>query len=620
MSQTTSKPRTAESEEEAAETNSETPTNRREDQILRFQSEALDALGTPVMLADEDFVIYYANAAASELVRNAENGLSEVWAGLDTDNLVGQHIDQLHTDQSRQDRVLGEPADRPYVAEVEVAGSTFDLTVTPAKAADGEVGYTIVWETSHRDLESKMASVERGQASIEFDLDGNVLWCNDNFLGAMGYSFAEIEGKHHRMFVDPAYAASQEYAQFWDALRRGEYAEGEFQRVNKAGEVIWLRASYNPVLGDDGKPVKFFKIASDITEAKLRSWDLESKMASVERGQASIEFDLDGNVLWCNDNFLGAMGYSFAEIEGKHHRMFVDPRHSADPEYLQFWERLRSGESIEGEFERVNKAGEVIWLRASYNPVLGDDGKPVKFFKIASDITEAKLRSWDLEAKMTAVERGQASIEFDLEGNVLWCNDNFLGATGYSLGEVQGRHHRMFVDAAYAVSSEYAQFWDTLRAGQPVEGEFQRVNKAGEVIWLRASYNPVIGDDGKPVKFFKIASDITEAKLRSWDLEAKMTAVDRGQASIEFDLDGNVLWCNDNFLATMGYSFDEIKGRHHRTFVESAIAADRSYTEFWRASSGASRLRANSAGSTRPATSSGCGPATTRCLATMASR
>jgi methyl-accepting chemotaxis protein len=326
--------------------------------------------------------------------------------------------------------------------------------------------------------------------------------------------------------------------QFWDNLRQGQSFEGEFKRVNKAGEVLWLRASYNPVLGDDGQPVKFFKIASDITESKLRSWDLEAKMQSVERGQASIEFDLDGNVLWCNDNFLAATGYRFDEIEGRHHRMFCDATYAASAEYMQFWDNLRQGQSFEGEFKRVNKAGEVLWLRASYNPVIGDDGKPVKFFKIASDITESKLRSWDLEAKMAAVDRGQASIEFDLDGNVLSCNDNFLATMGYSIEEIRGRHHRMFVESAAAADRAYAEFWDTLKRGQSVEGEFRRVNKAGELIWLRASYNPVIGDDGKPTKFFKIASEITEEKHFRDQIESivgrtseVMTAVSQGDLS-----------------------------------------------------------------------------------------
>jgi methyl-accepting chemotaxis protein len=275
---------------------------------------------------------------------------------------------------------------------------------------------------------------------------------------------------------------------------------------------LWLRASYNPVLDEKGNPVKFFKIASDITESKLRSWDLEAKMTAVERGQASIEFDLDGNVLWCNENFEAAMGYSLSDIKGKHHRTFVDPKLASDPSYNAFWETLRRGQSVDGEFERVNSAGETVWLRASYNPVLDEDGVPVKFFKLATDITESKLRSWDLEAKMAAVDRGQASIEFDLDGNVMTCNDNFTAAMGYTLDEIKGRHHRNFVPPAIAGDHSYSAFWETLNRGQFVEGEFERVNKAGETVWLRASYNPVLDGDGHPVKFFKVASDITEEK------------------------------------------------------------------------------------------------------------
>ncbi|MEM9562498.1 MAG: methyl-accepting chemotaxis protein [Actinomycetota bacterium] len=488
---------------------------RKADRELRFKAEALDAVSTAIMMVDRDLVITYMNEAAHTLMRESQDGFRQVWPGFDPDALVGSCIDQFHRDPSHQRRLLDDPSNLPHQADIEVAGLSFGLKVTAQITDSGDyVGCCLEWEDLTRLLEvdAKLSAIDRSQALIEFDLDGNVLSCNDNFLATMGYSLDEITGRHHRMFVDPTEAASPEYAAFWDRLRTGESIEGEFKRLDKSGNVVWLRASYNSILDRSGRPVGFFKVASDITEAKLRGWDLEAKMASVDRAQALIEFDLDGNVEACNDNFQTAMGYTLDEITGKHHRMFVDPTEAASPEYAAFWDRLRTGESIEGEFKRLDKSGNVVWLRASYNPVLGEDGKPVSFFKIASDITEAKLRGWDLEAKMASVDRGQASIEFDLDGNIQWCNDNFAAAMGYTLDEIKGKHHRIFVDPTQAADRSYLEFWETLNRGQYVEGEFKRVTKAGETIWLRASYNPVLGEDGRPVKFFKIASDITDEK------------------------------------------------------------------------------------------------------------
>ncbi|MGH1488076.1 MAG: PAS domain S-box protein [Acidimicrobiales bacterium] len=519
MPQTTAKTRTRAAAKKApASGSTRTRANakdRQEDQLRDFKEQALDASSAAIMMVDSDFVIYYVNEAARTLMASAQDSLQKTWPSFDADNMVGECLDQFHPELSPQSRMLDDPANLPYSTNLEVGGLSLSLKVSAQVSGSGEfVGCTLEWENIGELLEmnSKLESINVGQAMIEFDLEGNILSCNDNFLAATGYALDEIVGRHHRIFVDPIDAASPAYAAFWDQLRNGDSVNGEVKRVNKAGETLWLQASYNPVLDREGKVVKYFKIASDITEAKLRSWDLEAKMASIDTGQAMIEFDLDGNITGCNDNFLAATGYALDEIVGRHHRIFVDPLEAADPAYNAFWARLRNGESVDGEVKRVNKAGETVWLRASYNPVLGDDGQPVKFFKIASDITEAKLRSWDLEAKMAAVERAQATIEFDLDGNVVAFNDNFQATMGYTLDEIKGRHHRTFVESDIAADRAYTEFWETLKRGQPVEGEFRRVNKAGDIVWLRASYNPVLGEDGKPVKFFKIASDITEEK------------------------------------------------------------------------------------------------------------
>ncbi len=559
MAQTASKTRDDRSDDEGGvENNDNTEStmtdsradakDRQEDLVAGMKAGALDGLAAAVTMVDADLDIYYVNDAAIELARANEDGIASVWSSFDPADLVGQSIEQIHPDPAHLRKRLADPDRLPYRAEVQIGETALGLTFSPLTDADGdEAGFAVTWEILSRDIEAKLASVERGQASIEFDLDGNVLWCNENFTAAMGYSLDEIKGKHHRTFVDPALAAEPAYAEFWQKLGRGEFVEGEFERVTKAGKTVWLRASYNPVFDEDGNPVKFFKLASDITEQKLRSWDLEAKMASVERGQASIEFDLDGNVLWCNENFSAAMGYRLDEIEGKHHRTFVAPALAADRAYSDFWDKLRRGESIDGEFERVNRAGETVWLRASYNPVLDEDGKPIKFFKLASDITEQKMRSWDLEAKMAAVDRGQASIEFDLDGNVVTCNENFSAAMGYSLAEIEGKHHRTFVPPAIAGDQSYNAFWETLNRGQFVEGEFERIDKSGETVWLRASYNPVLGEDGKPIKFFKVASDITEEKHFRDQIETIVARASEVMGSV----------AGGDLTQTIGGSFDD---------------------------------------------------------------
>jgi PAS domain S-box-containing protein len=189
-----------------------------------------------------------------------------------------------------------------------------------------------------RDIKGMIVAIDRVMAVIEFSTDGNVLSANANFSTALGFSFEEINGRHHRMFVDPAYADSEPYRQFWDKLKRGEFIAGEFKRFAKGGREIWLQASYNPIKDSSGRVTRVVKFATDITDAKNKAIDAQGQMEAIGRSQAVIEFKLDGTIITANANFLGAIGYSLEEIRGRHHQMFVENAYANSAEYKQFWE------------------------------------------------------------------------------------------------------------------------------------------------------------------------------------------------------------------------------------------------------------------------------------------
>lgn len=145
-----------------------------------------------------------------------------------------------------------------------------------------------------------------------------------------------------------------------------------------------------------------------------------------------------------------------------------------------------------GEFKRVGRGGREVWIRATYNPIFNLDGRPYKIVKYVLDVTETKLRNAEYEGKVTAISRSQATVEFDLEGRILTANQNFLDVVGYSLDEVRGQHHRMFMEPEMARSGEYARFWDRLSKGEYEGGEYKRIAKGGREVWLLASYNPIM--------------------------------------------------------------------------------------------------------------------------------
>ena len=256
------------------------------------------------------------------------------------------------------------------------------------------------------DLLAIYQALDRVQAIIEFDLDGTVVSANENFLSLFGYGLDEVVGKHHRIFCDPDYAKSDAYAEFWQKLGRGEFHEAEFKRLAKGGEELWLRASYNPVLDKDGKPVKVMKFATDVTAAKLQNAEFEGKIQAIDRAQAVIEFDLDGTVITANENFLSIFGYGLDEVVGKHHRIFCEPGYAESPAYAEFWQTLGRGEYESDEFKRLAKDGTELWLQASYNPIFDADGRPLKVVKFASDITdEVQKRSLAMMEMSTPVTK-----------------------------------------------------------------------------------------------------------------------------------------------------------------------------------------------------------------------
>nr|WP_329956743.1 PAS domain-containing methyl-accepting chemotaxis protein [Chromobacterium violaceum] len=269
-----------------------------------------------------------------------------------------------------------------------------------------------------RQSRSLLAAIERSMAVIEFSVDGKIVHANDNFLRAMGYSADEIRDKHHRMFCQDDYANSPAYRDFWQKLARGEFQAGHFLRRRKDGSDIWLEASYSPILDGDGRVTGVIKVATDITQQVRDEEDSRALRQAIDHSMARIEFDLDGNILDANDNFLKVFGYRRADVIGKHHRMLCEPSYAQGPEYGQLWQQLRQGRFLEGQFRRMNSHGEVIWLQATYNPVLDPQGRPVRVVKFASDISEQMLKlRQQAENARSAVHASESTEQLSIQGS-----------------------------------------------------------------------------------------------------------------------------------------------------------------------------------------------------------
>ncbi|WP_421707200.1 methyl-accepting chemotaxis protein [Algihabitans sp.] len=247
------------------------------------------------------------------------------------------------------------------------------------------------------EVESMLAELDRSQAIIQFEPDGTIIAANRNFLAAMGYDLAEIQGRHHSIFVDPEFARSDAYRQFWADLRRGELPSGVFKRLTKSGRPIWIQATYSPVVDARGRVVKVIKHASDVTAQTLQNADYRGQIEAINLSQAVASFQLDGTILDANENFLNAFGYSLEEIAGRNHSLLVEPATAESQDYRELWESLGRGEHWASEAKRIGKDGRELWLQASYNAIRDPDGRPFKVVIYAADITERVLARQEAE-------------------------------------------------------------------------------------------------------------------------------------------------------------------------------------------------------------------------------
>jgi methyl-accepting chemotaxis protein len=261
-------------------------------------------------------------------------------------------------------------------------------------------------------LEAERAALHGAMPVVEFTVTGQVLGASPIFLEMTGYSLDEVVGKHHSMFCEPAYGSSRENAALWQQLARGESAEAQFLHLRRAGEGIWVEASYAPVRDQGSGVQRVVQILRNSHERVLRAQAESSVMQAIDRSMAVIEFDLSGTVVRVNENFLKVMGYRREEVLGQHHRLFCNPREVQDEAYRGFWAALNRGQYMSGQFQRVDKRGATVWLQATYNPLYDANGRLYGVVKFATDITrEVEQRQTESKAARLAFETSRRTDE-----------------------------------------------------------------------------------------------------------------------------------------------------------------------------------------------------------------
>ncbi|MDY7540003.1 PAS domain-containing methyl-accepting chemotaxis protein [Undibacterium sp. 5I1] len=400
----------------------------------------------------------------------------------------------------------------------------------------------------------KLNALLQSQASIEFDLSGYVVSANQQFLSLMEYTLAEIKGKHHSMFVDPAYASSLEYKIFWSLLRDGQSQIAEFKRVTKSGKTVWMQASYSAVLDRFGKPFRVLKLAQNTTERKHRDSNYEGQINAIANSQAVIEFDMEGNILYANDKFLNALGYRSDEVQGKHHRIFVDKAESKSATYQRFWDNLREGHYQAAEFRRVHKSGRDVWIQASYNPILDLLGKPFKVVKFATDVTrEVEQRKTFELLSLVANGTDNSVVITDPDGWCEYVNSGFTKLTGYQSEEILGKKPGKLLQGPHTDQATISRIRAKLHAKEAFYEQILNYTKNGDPYWISLSINPVFDKNGNVKKFVSVQANITESKMKAQEDVTRLMAIRSSTATADWSAKGEPVDASPILLGILGH-------------------------------------------------------------------
>lgn len=261
----------------------------------------------------------------------------------------------------------------------------------------------------HQQSTITLNSVHDAIATVEFTPQGEILTANGLFLECMGYELAEIVGQPHHIFCTPSYSHSAQYREFWQRLGRGESFSDKFLRLAKNGRPVWLEAHYIPVKSATGQVIKIIKLGYDITESAIDTQEQRAMTTAINRSMARVSFNLQGQVLNANANFLTLMGYRSDEIAGCHHSQFCLPEFRNSEQYRHFWRELNKGEFASGQFQRLTKQGKSVWLRATYNPVFNEAGELYQVMKLATDVTTQVEKN--LQEREAAQQAYQAALQ-----------------------------------------------------------------------------------------------------------------------------------------------------------------------------------------------------------------
>lgn len=364
--------------------------------------------------------------------------------------------------------------------------------------------------------ESFLKALNNAMAIAEYSPSGLLINANANYLNIFGFEIDDIEGLLHCSFCKEN-TESPEYKNLWQKLAGKEIVSGQFAHRHRTGRHIWLDASYNPVLDNDGNLQKVIKFTSDVTAKVLQSNEQQMRIRALDRSMQIAEFTLDGYLISANENFLRSFGYCLNDVQGKHHSFFCFEQDAEELSYQQLWKTLRQGQFYSGLCKRKSKLDQVVWLEATYNPVFDPAGQLNKIIKFSSDISQ-RVREEQQQSErvkllsLVADKTDNAVLLANDQWKIIYVNNAFIRHFGYQLDEVVGKVPSEVL-LPEVLPAEVENMRNALLAGKSQHFEKLTYSKGGERFWNSIVVNPILDSQGKMTHACCVLTDITEAKM-----------------------------------------------------------------------------------------------------------
>lgn len=438
-------------------------------------------------------------------------------------------------------------------------------------------------EQIQREVEARMLSVDQACIVSEVDLKGIITYVNDKHCEVSQYSREELIGANQNIVRHPD-MPKEVFKEMWSTIGKGKIFRGLVKNRKKDGTPYYVDGIFTPVLGPNGKPIKYIGIRYDISQQTYEKLAAEGVVKAIDASFASAEYDTKGNIINANSNFLNSMEYTLEDLQGKNHKIIADSQFVNGSDYNRFWSDLASGTVKSDLYKFVSRSGSDVYLQSVFSAVRDDMNRIVKIIQIASDITKATENATQLnreiEARAASVDQACIVSETDLKGYITYVNDKHCEVSQYSREELIGSNQNI-VRHPDMKKEVFKEMWATIGRGKIFRGFVKNRKKDGSPYYVDGIFTPVLGPNGKPIKYIGIRFDITDTVIEQQRMKGIVDAIDTSYAFTEFDTKGNVIIANQNFLTLMEYSMDDIRGRHHRMFVDKAYSNTSEYARFW---------------------------------------